>query len=389
MNSISKLLYVSTLLFFIGCKNEVKKQEKNISGIPEKNISSTTNLKYAKGFEITDNGSYKVLKINTPWPKSEKSYTYALIPKENTATITLNKDEFDAIITIPIKKVIATSTTHIPSLELLEEENTIIGFPGTDYISSEKTRALIDNNKIRELGKTNGINTEVVLELQPDLIIGFGIDGNHKVLNNIAKAGIPVIFNGEWIEASPLAKAEWIKFFGVLYNKDKEASVIFNTIETNYNNAKKIAAKATNIPSILSGAMHKDVWYLPNGSSPEAQYLKDANTNYLWKDTKTEGSLALSFEAVFDKGAKADLWLSPGYKKNRKALEEANQHYTKFNAFKTKEVYSFANTTGKTGGVLYFELGTARPDLVLKDIIKICHPELLQDYQPHFFKKLE
>lgn len=135
--------------------------------------------------------------------------------------------------------------------------------------------------------------------------------------------------------------------------------------------------------------MHKDVWYLPNGTSPEAQILKDANVNYLWSETSGTGSLALSFEAVFDKAKDADLWLSPSYYNSLNALEKANQHYTKFDAFTNKNIYSFANTTGKTGGVLYYELGTARPDLVLKDVIKICHPELLQNYTPYFFKALK
>ena len=135
--------------------------------------------------------------------------------------------------------------------------------------------------------------------------------------------------------------------------------------------------------------MHKDVWYLPNGSSPEAQLLKDANVNYLWKDTSGNGSLALSFEAVFEKAKDADLWLSPSYYSSLEQLESANTLYTNFKAFKNKAIYSFTNTTGKTGGVLYYELGTARPDLILKDLIKVSHPKLLEDYTPFFFKPLE
>ena len=198
-----------------------------------------------------------------------------------------------------------------------------------------------------------------------------------------------MIYNGDWTESSSLAKAEWIKFFGVLFNKEKEADSIFNSIEKDYNSAKRLASKVEKTPTILSGAMHKDVWYLPNGTSPEAQLLKDANTNYLWNETTGSGSLALSFESVLDKAKNADLWLSPSYYTTLEALEKANPHYTKFDAFNTKKVYSFSMTTGETGGVLYYELGTARPDLVLKDIIKICHPELLDGYTPYFFKQLQ
>ena len=265
----------------------------------------------------------------------------------------------------------------------------MVGFPGTNYISSEKTRALINKGAIRELGKNDGINTEVLLEINPDVVVGFGIDGINKTFETIKRGNIPVIYNGDWVESSALAKAEWIKFFGVLFNKEREADSIFNTIEKNYLEAKTIAKKVKNKPTILSGAMTKDVWHLPNGNSPEAQFLKDANVDYLWRDTSGNASLYLSFETVLDKAKGADIWLSPSYYISLNQLEKANPLYNNFKAFKNQSVYSFSNTTGKTGGVLYYELGTARPDLVLKDIIKICHPELLESYTPYFFKPLE
>ncbi|MEO8933074.1 MAG: ABC transporter substrate-binding protein [Xanthomarina sp.] len=346
-------------------------------------------LSYAKGFEIIHHENFTSLVIKSPWPNAEKIYHYALIQKNMASKISLNKEDFDGIITIPIEKIVVTSTTHIPALELLDVEETLIGFPGTDYVSSEKTRARIDNGDIRELGKNEGINTEILLEIRPDMVVGFGMDNNNKSLDNIKKAGIPVVFNGDWIEHSPLAKAEWIKFFGVLYNKEKKADSIFSSIEKNYLEAKKFAINATRKPTVLSGAMYKDIWYLPNGTSTEAQLLKDANVEYLWGETKGSGSLSLNFEAVFEKAKHAELWLSPSYYKSYEALEKANPHYTKFDAFKNKNIYSFSNTLGATGGVLYYELGIARPDLVLKDIIKICHPELLVDYTPFFFKALE
>ncbi len=351
--------------------------------------TDTLSISYAKGFSVINFQDYSVLEISNPWPKAEKTYRYALIPKEKAAIFTLNADEFDGMLLTPIETIVVTSTTHIPALELLGVEETLVGFPGTDYISSEKTRILIDNKSVRELGKNEGINTEVLLEVNPNVVVGFGIDGNNKTFETIKKSGIPVIYNGDWVESSPLAKAEWIKFFGALYNKEKEADSIFNHIESDYLEAKKLAVTVKKKPTVLSGAMEKDVWYLPNGSSPEAQLLHDANVNYLWSDTKTSGSLALSFEAVFEKAKDADIWISPSYYSSLEALSKANEHYTRFDAFKNKNVYSFVNTKGTAGGVIYYELGTARPDLVLKDLVKICHPELLNDYEPYFFKRLD
>ncbi|WP_452223414.1 ABC transporter substrate-binding protein [Lacinutrix chionoecetis] len=379
-------LIIFLILSFFTCK-----EDKGIKGtlppIASKQQSNT--LTYAEGFTIVENGNHYILEIKSPWPESDQAYKYVLISAEEAAKTTFMRDAYDGIIITPVKKIVVTSTTHIPALELLNVEETLVGFPGTDYVSSKKTRARIDNNEIRELGKNEGINTEVLLDINPNIVVAFGVDGKSKSLETIKKAGIPVIYNGDWVEKSPLAKAEWLKFFGVLYNKEKEADSIFKNIEQDYTKAKTLAKNAKNKPTVLSGAMHKDVWYLPNGTSTEAQFLKDANTNYLWSNTTEKGSVALNFEVVYSKAKSADLWLSPSYYTSLEAMEKASEHYTKFDAFENKQVYSFSNTTGETGGVLYYELGTARPDLILKDIIKISHPELLPDYKPFFFKKLE
>ncbi len=376
------LFFVLTIVLF-NCKN------KPANNVLETIKGKQLNIKYAKGFSVIEYENYKILEIKKPWPKAEKVYKYIIINKENAAKTSFIQDEYEAIIINPIQKVVVTSTTHIPALELLNKEKTLVGFPGIDYISSEKTRTRIDNGDIRELGKNEGINTEVLLALQPDVVIGFGINGNNRTFETIKKSGIPVIYNGDWVEESPLAKAEWIKLFGVLFNKEKEADSIFNTIDKNYLEAKKIVKNAKTNPSILSGAMHKDIWCLPNGTSTEAQILKDAQTNYLWKDSKGTGSLSLNFETVYTKAKNADIWLSPSNYSSLEALKNGNTHHTMFKAFQNKNIYSFTNTTGKSGGVLYYELGLTRPDLVLKDLIKICHPELLKNYDLYFFKRLE
>jgi len=377
----SFLLVIIITLF--NCKNEPKNQ------IVEALNGKELPLKYAKGFSVTDFGTYKILEIKNPWPKAEKVFKYIIISKEHAAKTTFQKGIYDGLVIYPVQKIVVTSTTHIPALELLNAEETLVGFPGIDYISSEKTRHRIENGWVRELGKNEGINTEVLLELKPDVVIGFGIDGNNKTFETIKKAGIPAIFNGDWVEESPLAKAEWIKFFGVLFNKDKEADAIFNSIEQNYLEAKNLAKNTKNRPTVLSGAMHNDVWYLPNGTSTEAQLLKDANTNYLWSDSKGTGSLSLNFETVFLKAKNADIWISPSNYGSKEALKNGNAHHAQFKAFQNNNIYSSIYTAGTSGGILYFELGTSRPDIVLKDLIKICHPELLKNYDLYFFKPLE
>lgn len=375
------------LVFFyvaVGCKEDKINSQKHTPAAFIK-----TNLKYATGFTITKHNTYSRIAINTPWPNAKRTLQFIITSRLNAAKINLNKDEYDGIIITPIEKIIVTSTTHLPALELLGVQKTLVGFPGTHYVSSKKIRQQLDSGFIRELGKNESLNTEVVLELQPDVVIGFGIDGNNSALEIIKKSGIPVMFNGDWAEKTPLAKAEWIKFFGVLFNKENAADSIFNHIEKNYNTAKKLALGTTQKPTMLSGAMHGNVWYLPNGTSTEAQFFKDANVNYLWSSTKGTGSLKLNFESVFLKAKNASIWLNPSNYTSYKTLKNANKNHSAFVAYKKKNIYTFANTTGVTGGILYYELGITRPDLVLKDIIKISHPQLLKNYEPYFIKPLK
>lgn len=368
-------------LIFTGCAQKNAKKEN------DKRIESSLQIKYAKGFEIQYFKNFKKLNIISPFLNSTDTISYVIYEKENKES---NANQSVNTLHVPIHKMVATSTTHVPMIELLESEKSIVGFPHTKYVSSLKTRALIDNGAIKELGREAELNTEVLIDLKPELIVGFSMYGKDKSYDIVRSAGIPVVLNGDWLEETPLGRAEWIKFFGVLFDKEKEADSIFNAIERDYLEAKKITQNTNRKASILSGAiMSKDIWSLPAGESFVAQYLKDANLNYLWKDSKGKGSLSLSFESVFDKGQSAQYWIAPGYFTTKEQLLKSNALYKKFNAFKNDKIYTPSTKMGPTGGVIYYELAPSRPDLVLKDIIKITNPQLLPDYEFTFFEKMQ
>ena len=293
------------------------------------------------------------------------------------------------IVAVPLKTVGVTSTTHIPSLEMLGVENTLVGFPGTDFISSEKTRARVDAGHVKEAGANESLNTEVMIELAPDAVVGFSISSNNKSMATLIQSGMKVLYNGDWTEQSPLGKAEWIKFFGALYDKETEADALFDDIEKNYTEALKLTQKVTTKPTVLSGAMYQDHWYMPQGGSWAALFLKDAKADYLWAGAKGTGSLSLSFETVLDKAGDADVWIGPSQFTTFAEMTASNPHYAQFKAFKNKEVYTFSSKKGAKGGLLYYELAPNRPDLVLKDLISILHPELLPGHTLHFFEKLK
>ena len=375
---MKSLHFLFTLFIFI-CLNACRSDQKQIDTVVHK-----PSVKHAVGFDIEDHEKFKKLIIKSPYPNAKQALEYFLIPKVQKIPEELNDAK---IIRTPIETMVVTSTTHIPMLELLNVEESLVGFPNLPYISSKKTRDRINKNKIKELGNEQNLNTEVLLDLQPDIVVGFAMSSSN-VYSSIEKAGITVLLNGDWLEETPLGRAEWIKFFAVLFNKEQDGEFIFNEIEKKYMEAMEIAKKSINKPSVLSGVLFKDVWNLPAGESFVAQFLKDANTNYLWSDSKGKGSLSLSFETVFTKGQHADFWIAPGHYNSLEQLLNANEHYKEFDAFSSKNIFSFANTIGENGGVLYYELAPIQPHIVLKDIIKITHPELLPGYQPFFLKQL-
>lgn len=374
--SKTPILFSLFILLLIGCKKE---------------FSTTTEfqsnqVEFATNFELYDYQEYKIVRIKNVSPESTLQQTYVLHKKEVQLPDSLR--HYISVV-IPVQRMVVTSTTHIPSLEMLGVEDVLVGFPGLDYISSEKVRSLIDAGKIKEVGRNERINTELVLDLDPEVLVSYTINQTSEILENLKNAGVKVLLNGDWNEKHALGKAEWIKFFGALFDKDEKAKEVFDTIKSDYEQAKALAQKANLKPSVITGNIYEDVWYLPKGDSWSAEFLADANTNYFWSDTSGTGSLALSFEEVFDTAHDADFWIGAGRYASLDEIVAANPHYKEFKAFKEGNVYTYSTKKGAKGGVIYFELAPNRPDLVLKDIIKIAHPELLKDYELQFFEQLK
>lgn len=371
-------IYLILSFFFLwSCQPKTSEQQ---------NLKPDIKLSYAKGFTYQKNSKHTKIIVSRPFKGASEPLEYIIITGD---TIIKPSHPNQTIVKTPIQKIIASSTTQIPVLESLQLEHLLKGFPNTKFISSKKTRALIDNGSIIEVGHEENMNTELILGIQPDVLFAFAVNNlskNHRTLKN---TGIPIVIDASWLEESPLGRAEWIKFFGLFLNKEKEAAQIFKTIENNYKNSLKTINTTLQKPTLLYGSMYNDIWYSPAGESYIAKIMADAKTDYLWKNTKGTGSLSLQFEDVFIKAKKADFWFAPGYAATQKVLASKNKHYTQFKPYINNNIYTYTNTTGKTGGLLFFELGALRPDLILKDIIKICHPELLTNYQTTFFKKLE
>ncbi len=344
------------------------------------------NVLYAKGFCFSEQNQIQVLELRDP----NNGYTVqriALVPK-NTKQEQLKG--VDQIIYVPIQTIVATSTTHIPALEILGQANSLVGFPNLDYISSQTTRQRIAQGLINELGQNESLNIELLIQSHPDLLMTFAIDQSQNGLEKVYDAGIPIIYNGDWTEQHPLGKAEWIKVFGALFNQNHKADSIFKYVESEYLKLRDIAASAKKRPKVISGALYKDVWYAPKGDSWGAKFIEDANGDYIWKSTRGTGSLQWNIEQILSHAQTAQFWIGPGQFTSYNQMNQSSPIYSKFPPFKRKEIYTFSKTKGPTGGLLYYELAAMRPDWVLADLIGIMHPELIEQKRPtNFFKPLD
>lgn len=343
-------------------------------------------LGYAKGFEIFQGKDFWEIHVTQGYTGADKTFRYLVLEENSEA----EKTGFDAVVQLPITKVVVTSTTHIPHLDLLGSTAMLAGFPNTDLVSSAKTRELIDAGKVTDLGNGVSANPEMVIDLQPDWMMISTLGEDLRYLDLFAQAEIPAIINGEYVEQNPLGRAEWIKFTGILLGKYEESVAVFEEIEKAYQDAEKLAATLpqTEKPKVLSGVMYQDIWYAPGAESWGARILENAGAIYIFADQSGTGSLQLNYEYVLDRGLETDFWIGSSDFADLKTMGNSEPRYQAFRPWKNGQVYTYTAKKGATGGLEYFELGYVRPDLILKDLIKILHPDLLPDYELYFYQKL-
>jgi iron complex transport system substrate-binding protein len=377
-----KYVFLCALMFLVfGC------EKKRIQTNAAHNKSSLTALRYASGFTVSyQDDNTKFVEVVYPFQGATSGYKYLLVPKGQS--VPEHGDDV-RVITIPLASIVCTSTTHIPLLDYLNETDKLVGFTTTDYISSSNARRLVDQGKIQELGVDKGLNLERLAMLKPDMVMGYQMNSDYGQFKKIEDLNVPVVLNAEYLEKHPLGRAEWIKFMAVFFNREKEADSIFQIIEKDYLETKTQADQVKSKPSVLSGVVYGDAWFLPGGENYAAKLLKDAGCDYLWSDDSSNGFLELSFESVYEKAHAADLWIGVGSFESVEEIEKADHRYARFKAFRERQLYTSNKRRGAKGGSEFLELGYLRPDIILKDLVKIAHPNLLPDHELYFHKRLQ
>jgi len=385
-------LLLSILLLcwlLISCSSSSSLYDKTESQFSGKALfNDKVKIRHAKGFTIDYYDHYKVVKILSPFEKSTDTMSYVLLQRG-----TPRPKEFaeNQVIEIPVRSLVVMSSLHIGLVGFLEAEDILTGMGNLKYVSSPKVIERIKSGKIVEVGKDQGINEELLVTMRPDLVMAIGSPVSKiNRYQSLRQAGIPVMINSEWIETTPLARAEWVKLMGALLNKEEVVNRKFQVVEEQYNRLAVLARKAKSKPSVITGMNSKDSWFVPNGNSYVSKFLQDAGGSYHWIKTKATGSLPLSFETVYPVALKADYWLNVSITniQSREDILARDTRYADFQTFKTGQIYSYNKRFNNNGANDYWESGAVNPDKVLADLIRILHPELLPDHDLIYYKKI-
>jgi len=292
-------------------------------------------------------------------------------------------------IQIPIKRVAALSTTDIAMINELGFTESIIASCDIFRMSNEYLRNKYTEGKLFDLGSSMNENQEKVLEIHPDLLIksAFGIEFLEKD-RLIFNSNIPILYINNWQETSPLGRAEWIKLIGMMYGQEQKSDSVFAVIEKKYKDLQTKVANIKQKPIVLAGDMIKDVWYLPGGNSYVAGFIADAGGNYVNSKNTSTGSVPLSFEKILELSSQVTVWIGTDAD-SYKAMYKTNKMYELLPVCQKKNCFNNNKRKNKFGGNDYWETGSARPDYLLADLIKIFHPSVLPHYEMYFFNKLE
>jgi len=352
------------------------------------NPLQTLSVNYAKGFSIGNFGKYRKITVSDPWEQSKGiGFEYYLVDRSKKIPSELAGKQ---VIRTPVTRVICLSTSHIGFLSALHEISSLKAVSGASYVSDPEVQKAISSGQIFDIGYEQGINYELILSLKPDLIMAYGVGGEVTgFLNKLRDLGLNVILNGEYLEESPLAKAEWIKYIGAFYNKEMEASEYFDRIDKKYNAVRQKVKEVKTHPVVLTGLPFKDAWWMAGGHSNLAALIRDAGGEFLWKDNTSRESFVVSLEEVVMRSAKADFWINCSTVNTIAELISTDSRFASFPQVQKKAIFNNNLRISPGGGNDYWEQGVVRPDLILSDLVKIFHPECDSGKVFNFYKSIQ
>ncbi|MDE6643380.1 MAG: ABC transporter substrate-binding protein [Muribaculaceae bacterium] len=339
----------------------------------------TVSMDYARRLTIVDYPGYTFVSIQNPWDTTRTLHNYLLIPD----SLPLPENLPDGtIIRTPLKRSIVHSSIHCQLIDELGAGEAIKGVCDAQYMLAPRIKEGIKSGEIADCGVNTSPYIEKVVEVNPDAIL-LSPYQDSGTYGKLATLPISIVECADYMEISPLARAEWIKFFGRLYGKDAKADSIFEAVKSSYNSLKEKTSGVESRPKVLLDRLYGRQWFVPVAESTIATLIRDAGGVNPFDNLNSSGSVALSAEQVLVDAGDASVWVirylmpQPMTLQNLKA---ENKIYSQFDAFKSGNVYGC-----NTSKILLFEDSSFHPERALSDLINIIHPELSDSPSTQYF----
>lgn len=332
---------------------------------------------YASGFKILGQpGSESTLiEVYNPWQGADSVVTRLLIERDGADV----SPDFDGqVIKGDAKRIVTLSSTHIAMLDAVGAVSSVVGVSGLDYIMNPDIQ--VRRNEVSDIGYEGNINTELLVALNPDIVLLYGVNGASSIEGKLKELGIPYMYVGDYVENSPLGKAEWMVALSEIIGQRAEGEKAFAGIPERYNDLKnKVADSVLDAPSVMFNTPYGDSWFMPSTESYMVRLVKDAGGDYIYKKNMGNASLPIDLEEAYQLTSDADMWLNVGTVNSLDELKLVCPKFTDTRCFRNGDVYNNNFRTNSSGGNDFFESAIVHPDVVLSDLIKIFHPGLLSD----------
>lgn len=332
---------------------------------------------HASGFSIlgADGAESVIISVTNPWQGADSITTRLFVARNGEQAPKGFKGQ---VLCGDAERIVAMSSTHIAMLDAIGETGRVVGVSGLDYISNKDIQARRDS--IADIGYEGNIDYERLLKANPDLVLLYGVNGPGSMEKKLRELGIPFMYVGDYVEESPLGKAEWMIALAEVTGHRDKGEAAFKEIPARYDALKKrVADAAAEAPAVMVNTPFGDSWFMPSTASYAARLIADAGGEYIYTKNTGTSSMPIDLEEAYALASDATVWINVGTAGSLAELEKACPKFTDTRCFVNGAVYNNNLRSTAAGGNDYFESAVVHPDLVLRDLIKIFHPSLVNE----------
>ncbi len=355
-------------------------------------VADYTNVIYkpsfAQGFEILSRGDdmSRLIRVSSPWQgASDECFELLILRGSEEAPSGYS----GAVVRDSALRIVAFSSTNVAMFDRLGVVDRVVGVSGLNYISNTIVVERGRGGKVRDVGYDSNINFETIAALRPDIVLLYSVaGGNNSITNKLDELSIPYLYVGDYVEQSPLGKAEWMVAMGELVGRRALAESEFASIVERYNALKEVASKVVMKPRVMLNTPYKDSWFMPFNSSYIVRLVSDAGGQYAYTKNDSNISQPISMEEAFGLVDSADYWINLGSANSLAEFKSQNKLFAGSGIVNSGGLYNNTARMSEGGGSEFWESGVVNPDIVLRDLIKIFHPELIQE-PLYYYKQLK